>query len=207
MPGEDRASGRRIEAAEKRRRALQLRKAGASYDQIAQQVGYANRGTAHRAVAEALQESQQDTREDVQQLEAQRLDQMLMALWPKAMQGSGWAVDRILRIMEVRGTDLAATAQTATEDTPTERRRTVVEAVRDDLAELPERLQRGALAASALELARTIDQGLNQATCTKELRSVLADLRGQAPPTVEGDAVDDLAHRRASRRRAAAASE
>lgn len=193
------------EAAEKRQRALNLRKAGATYDQVAAQAGYSNRGTAYRAVAAALRESRQDTREDVQQLESQRLDQMLMALWPKAMQGNGWAVDRILRMMEIRAGELASASAEVADHDPIEERRTVVEAVREDLADLPERLQRGALAAAALELARTIDQGLNQATCTKELRAVLADLKAQAPPRVEGDTVDDLNARRAARRRSAAA--
>lgn len=182
-------------AADRRHRALQLRKAGATYDQIAQQVGYTNRGSAYRAVAEALREAKLDTAGDAQQLEVQRLDQMLMALWPKAMQGSGWAVDRILRMMELRANDLA---------TP-ERRSTVVEGVQRDLDGLPEELRGGALAATALELARAVDLGLNQASCAKELRGVMAELTAKAPAKAEGDTVDELAEQRNARRKAASA--
>lgn len=193
-----------VDDPEKLQRALNLRKAGAGYDQIAQQVGYPDGDTAHRAVADALIEGHRDTAQDEQRLEVQRLDQMLMALWPKAMQGQGWAADRIFRLMELRREyDRAALLPARSSADPVENRRTVVDAVKADLADLPEKLQLGALAASALELARTIDQGLNQATCTKELRAVLAELREQAPLKPSGDAVDDLNERRAARQRAA----
>lgn len=102
MPGEDRASPRRIEAAEKRKRALQLRKAGVSYDQIAQQVGYANRGNAHKAVMQELRELPKDDAKDVLNLEVERLDQLLMALWPAAMKGHVRSSETVIRLMERR---------------------------------------------------------------------------------------------------------
>ena len=190
--------------AEKRFRAWALRKAGATYDQIAQQIGYADGSAAYEAVAEAARAAHQDTPDDTALLEVQRLDQLLMALWPKAMQGQGWAADRILQAMELRR---GYSPPGRSVDDPVEERRTVVDAVKTDLAELPERLQRGALAAAALELARTIDQGLNQAGSTKELRAVMAELRAQAPMQPKGDAVDELNRRRAARRRRAAATD
>ena len=100
--GEDAASPRLIEAAEKRARALELRKAGATYDQIAQQVGYAERGSAYRAVQTALQAITQEPAQEVRQLEVERLDAMLLGLWPAARKGKEGAVDRVLRIMERR---------------------------------------------------------------------------------------------------------
>lgn len=100
--GERHASPRRIAAAEQRRRALELRKAGATYDQIAQQVGYTNRGSAHRAVMAALKEITAEPAQEVRQLELERLDAMLLGLWPAARKGNQGAVDRVLRIMERR---------------------------------------------------------------------------------------------------------
>jgi hypothetical protein len=121
------------------------------------------------------------------------------------MQGHGWAADRILHAMELRRGYSPAPGRSV--DDPVEERRSVVDAVKTDLADLPERLQRGALAAAALELARTIDQGLNQAGSTKELRAVMAELRTQGPVQAKGDAVDDLNARRAARRRRAASAD
>jgi hypothetical protein len=100
--GEEAASPRRIEAAERRARALELRKAGATYDQIATQLGFANRGGAYRAVATALKEITAEPAEEVRALELERLDAMLLGLWPQARKGSNGAVDRVLRIMERR---------------------------------------------------------------------------------------------------------
>jgi hypothetical protein len=182
---------------ERAQQALNLRKAGATYEQIAERVGYANRGTAHRAVRRALRDAQQDTQADLRSLDAERLDQLLMALWGKALAGSGEAADRVLRIIALReGIEAPKPAGPA--------RRLVVDAVTEELAALPERLQLGALAASALELARSIDSGVNQATCTKELRAVLADLQVRASdrrPVEAQRGISDLTVRIAERRR------
>lgn len=100
--GEDAASPRLIDAAEKRAKALELRKAGATYDQIARQVGYADRGGAYRAVATALKQITEEPAHEVRQLELERLDAMLLGLWPNARKGKEGAIDRALRIMERR---------------------------------------------------------------------------------------------------------
>lgn len=99
---ESTTSPRRIEAAEKRRRALQLRKAGATFDQIAEQVGYDNKGNAYRAVNQELADLPKEDAAELRDLEMARLDSLLTAMWPKAIGGNGWAVDRVLRIMERR---------------------------------------------------------------------------------------------------------
>ena len=109
--GEDRASPRRIVGAERRAQALELRKAGASYEQIARQVGYSNRGNAYRAVMLGLAEVTQEPALEVQKLELERLDAMLLGLWPQARRGEGAAVDRVLRIMERRAKLLGLDAE------------------------------------------------------------------------------------------------
>lgn len=157
------------EAAEKRLRALNLRKAGATYDQIAQQVGYANRGTAHKAVTLALVEAQRESQAESHLLDGQRLDQMLMALWPKAMKGDPETVDRVLRIVELRR-----------EPEPVEQLGRVAAGVARDLDGMPEELRESALAATALELARNVDNGKTPATCARELRAAMADLAEKA---------------------------
>lgn len=99
---EDKASPRRIEAAEKRREALKLRKAGATYEAIAAKVGFTNKGSAQRAVTQALKDVPKDDAEVVFALELERLDQLLLALWPQAMKGHVRSAETVIRLMERR---------------------------------------------------------------------------------------------------------
>lgn len=85
--------------------ALELRKAGASYDQIAKQLGFAHKSGAHHSVMRALKASiamRNAAAEDVLEIELQRLDEMLLGLWADARKGRWLAVDRVLKIMERR---------------------------------------------------------------------------------------------------------
>jgi len=93
--------------------ALELRKAGASFDQIAQHLGYAQRSGAHHAVQRALRESLEKRNQDadeVRELELSRLDDMFLGLWKDAKAGKWLAVDRALRIMERRAAYLGLDA-------------------------------------------------------------------------------------------------
>lgn len=82
--------------------ALNLRKLGATYETVARECGYTNRGTAYNAVQRELQRTLQEAADDLRTLEAQRLDDLYRAMIPKALKGDGWSVDRCLRIMERR---------------------------------------------------------------------------------------------------------
>lgn len=93
---------KRHEAAERRRQALELRKAGATYDAIAQQLGYKSRDGAWRAIRSALKDVCREPAEDVRDLEINRLDAMLLAIWQQVRNGNHGAIDRALRIMERR---------------------------------------------------------------------------------------------------------
>ncbi len=84
-----------------RRNALELRKAGASYEQIATKLGYPDAAAAHTAVQHALGEAAESER-DTPALELERLNALLMGLWAKARQGNIAAVDRVLRIQDRR---------------------------------------------------------------------------------------------------------
>jgi len=97
-----RTSRTRIEAAERRGKALELRKAGATFEQIATQLKYADRHTARDAVMAALKELTHDGAQDVLELELSRLDAMLVGLWGAARRGDPEAVRTVLRVMERR---------------------------------------------------------------------------------------------------------
>lgn len=84
------------------------------------------------------------------------------------------------------------------------------QAVTDELVrvrKLDKDLASGPLAASALAMARTVDDLANSATsrsmCNRELRECLAELRELMPESREADGVDHLAARRAKRLAAA----
>lgn len=99
--------------AEKQRRALELRKAGASYEQIAEAVGYSDRAGAHKAVAAAIKNITREPARDVLTLELERLDTMLVGLWPEARRGNAKAIDRVIRIMDRRASYLGLDAETS----------------------------------------------------------------------------------------------
>lgn len=103
--------------AERRASALKLKIAGATYDAIARTLGYAHRGNAQRDVMAALAAITKEPAEQLKQLELERCDEMLLAIWPKVRRADLAAIDRALRIMERRakyeGLD-APTRQTIT---------------------------------------------------------------------------------------------
>ncbi len=96
---------RRIEAKERALKALELRKKGVRYEQIAQQLGYSNRGSAHKAVMRELNLLAKECLEEaskVRDLELQRLDDLFLAAWKAIANGSESAIDRALRVSESR---------------------------------------------------------------------------------------------------------
>ena len=84
--------------------ALQLRQAGNSYDKIASKMKMTREGVRNcvkRAMA-ALSNEVNEAAADVLDLELQRIDVMLLGLWPKAKAGDPAAVDRVVRLMDRR---------------------------------------------------------------------------------------------------------
>ena len=91
-------------ARERRQKAFEMRKAGASYEQIGKALGISMQA-AHKHVKKHLQQIAEKTDEDAREvlkLELARLDQMLLGLYQNAKSGKEGAVDRVLKIMERR---------------------------------------------------------------------------------------------------------
>jgi hypothetical protein len=100
--------------------ALELRKAGASYDQIARQLGYTAKGAAHKAVTRALKATMASmtlNADEYRQLAADRLDAMLLGVWQAATRGDPQAISAVLRIEERRANMLGLDAPKRTEVT------------------------------------------------------------------------------------------
>lgn len=66
-------------AAEKRKKALDLRRAGWSFEGIATEVGYANKGSAHRAVKQGIAAITRESATELLELELSRLDRKHVA--------------------------------------------------------------------------------------------------------------------------------
>jgi hypothetical protein len=85
-------------------KAMELRKRGASYTQIAAQLGMTKQGV-HEAVQRALAKHRASLAEsavDVIEMEAQRLDEMFSVAYSQAKVGNFGAIDRCLSIMSRR---------------------------------------------------------------------------------------------------------
>jgi hypothetical protein len=99
-------SAESIALIEKQAHALQLRKAGKTFDQIAQALGYASPSGAYQAVTSALQATLQEPADDLRRLEVERLNRLFDVAYDKAVdpdqKGAMFAVDRCLAIMDRR---------------------------------------------------------------------------------------------------------
>lgn len=105
MPrGHSATSPLRATARERERQAFALRKAGATYDEIARQLGV-SRQAAHKSVRRVLLRLIADRNvdaTDVLDLELARLDELLKAVWKRAREGDDAAIDRALKISHRR---------------------------------------------------------------------------------------------------------
>ncbi len=81
---------------------LELRRAGLTWQRIAEQVGYADHSGAYLAYKRALKRVLQQPAEELRQAEIDRLDRLQLAAWPNAMKGDNSAIATVLRIMERR---------------------------------------------------------------------------------------------------------
>ena len=116
-------TGRLIKTQERRVFELDLRKSGMTYRQIAKATinrfgienlpkGYDER-YAYMDVKRELEKIRTQVAEDIEEIrqtEIERLDKMLMGLWPKAVKGDVSAVGSVLRIMERRSVYLGLDA-------------------------------------------------------------------------------------------------
>ena len=98
MP-ESKTSPRRIAAVDKQRQALELRKAGATFQSIAQALNYATAQGAYCAVEAGLRKTLQEPADGLRRLDSERLDSLLLAIWPQARAGSLDNIEMVLKIL------------------------------------------------------------------------------------------------------------
>jgi DNA-binding transcriptional MerR regulator len=107
MPNRGRApesptSPRRLKVRERALQALEMRKAGASFEQIRVALAYSDKGSAYRSVMGLLTKQTDEAAEPLRRLEVERCDKLQLAVWQDAVGGDLKAVDTVLRIMERR---------------------------------------------------------------------------------------------------------
>jgi hypothetical protein len=99
---ESKTSERRLEAKQRQVIALEMRKAGASFPEIARELGYRGPSGAFNAVNNAIRDWVAPAAEEVFELEAQRLDRLMLSYWQKALDGEHKSAELVLKIMDRR---------------------------------------------------------------------------------------------------------
>lgn len=113
------ASSRALEVFERQLQAVELRKQGLGFQEIADRLGYAGHQGAYKAVMAALKKTLQEPTDELRHLELQRLDAMLNALWPAIMKQDGYTprtVEVALKVMDRRAALLGLDAPKQVED-------------------------------------------------------------------------------------------
>lgn len=92
----------RITAAERRDQAITLALSGATYAQIAAQIGV-SRSRAHQYIEEALAASAQESAGKAslyREKQLARTERMLMGIWQRTIKGDLHAIDRAIKLLE-----------------------------------------------------------------------------------------------------------
>lgn len=91
------------ELLEKERQVLELKRAGATFDDIARTLGYANSSGAWQAYKRAMKRTLVEAgAEELRDAELDRLDRLQRAVWSNAINGDLSAVNTVLKIMQRR---------------------------------------------------------------------------------------------------------
>lgn len=104
VPGKNRSHPDRVVATEKQLHALELRKQGLNYEEIAEMMGISRQG-AWDAVSKGLKNYARVTdeiAEDVREMEIARMDKMLATHLDLAVEGSTRSAEIVLKIMDRR---------------------------------------------------------------------------------------------------------
>jgi hypothetical protein len=118
MPPNSPNSPARITASQRRKDAVELRKAGATFQQIGDQLGITKQA-AFKTVTIALKAINDEIREQadvIRSLEIERLDKLWFVMYKQAVQGNQGAVDRCLKISERRAKLLGMDAPAESRD-------------------------------------------------------------------------------------------
>ena len=112
---ESKTSPRRLEAAQKQKQSLELRMAGASFEQIGQALGYASASSAYRAVMAALAKVPEPEVKSYRIVNVERLNKLRLNNWQAAQGGDPKAIEVELKIQQEEARLLGLYAPTRSE--------------------------------------------------------------------------------------------
>ena len=96
-------SPKRAEIALRRQKALEMRAAGATFETIAQGLEYSSPSVARRDIEAAFKQAVDVPAKEAVGEELNRCDRLILALWKDARAGDIHKIDRIIKLMELRG--------------------------------------------------------------------------------------------------------
>ena len=92
----------RVLASARKTRAIELKLQGLTYQQVADELGSANKGTVFKLIKDAQASRLTEAVSELRQLELDRLDAVQQALWPLAMDGDVAAAEGVRQVIETR---------------------------------------------------------------------------------------------------------
>lgn len=90
------------EQIDKELKVLELRRAGLTWQRIAEETGYADHTGAYAAYKRAIKRTLQQPADELRQQELDRLDRLQLAAWQNAMKGDVRSIMTIVKLMERR---------------------------------------------------------------------------------------------------------
>jgi hypothetical protein len=81
---------------------MELRRAGLTFDRIAEQTGYADPTGAYAAYKRAIKRTMQQPADELRTQELDTINRLQLAAWPNALKGDTKAILTIVRLMERR---------------------------------------------------------------------------------------------------------
>lgn len=90
------------ELVDKELKVLELRRAGFTWQAIAEKTGYADHTGAYSAYKRAIKRTMQQPADELREQELDRIDRLQLAAWPNAMKGDVRSILAIARLMERR---------------------------------------------------------------------------------------------------------
>ena len=159
------------ELVDKEVKVLELRRAGLTWQRIAEETGYADHTGAYAAYKRAIKRTMQQPADELREAELDRIDRLQLALWPKAMKGDNASINTIIRLMERRARLLGL-------DTPIKIQQDITTWTGDDSIDRAVRDLAALLTANDENSSGASDVGEHQ---------------GEIEPTTAGDELEELA--------------
>lgn len=101
-PNRSRTTPEAIASWERAHKAVQLRRQGLMWDDIAGQLGYASRSSAYEAARRFMRDYPREDAEALRDMETDRIDQVQTSLWPRVLSGDPRAVEVWTKLSERR---------------------------------------------------------------------------------------------------------